>query len=301
MERAAIVCCSNGMAKGKNVQLESLFYQLDNMGFDVEISPFLYEEEDVRSGTGRQRAAVLMDYFQDESISHIFDISGGDVSLEILPWLDFEAIQHSSAVFWGYSDLTPVLNAIFIKTGKVSHLYQIRNLIRDSNMSSKSARWSSKTFDRSGIRSFDGLQCRRFQDYLNGGERLFDFTYRFLQGESMSGIMIGGNFRCFLKLAGTPFWPETAGKILFLEGFSGGVSQYISYLTQLKLMGVYEQIQGIVLGTFTEMEEWGWMPSVPELLLTMIPPTLPVAVTGEVGHGADSRAVRIGGTYHMSR
>lgn len=34
-------------------------------------------------------------------------------------------------MFWGYSDLTTIINAIYTKTGKASVLYQIRNLIYD--------------------------------------------------------------------------------------------------------------------------------------------------------------------------
>lgn len=34
-------------------------------------------------------------------------------------------------------------------------------------------------------------------------EDLFEITYRFIQGREMQGIVVGGNIRCFLKLAGT--------------------------------------------------------------------------------------------------
>ena len=63
------------------------------------------------------------------TIKAIYDISGGDVANSILPYLDFEVIKKSDKEFWGYSDLTTVINAIYKKTGKASVLYQVRHLI----------------------------------------------------------------------------------------------------------------------------------------------------------------------------
>ena len=37
----------------------------------------------------------------------------------------------------------------------------------------------------------------------------------------MEGIVVGGNIRCLLKLAGTPYWPDMREKILLLESFGG--------------------------------------------------------------------------------
>ena len=47
----------------------------------------------------------------------------------VLPYLNYEVIADSDKTFWGYSDLTTVINAIYARTGKASVLYQIRNLI----------------------------------------------------------------------------------------------------------------------------------------------------------------------------
>lgn len=69
-----------------------------------------------------------MDFYRDDTIEEIFDVSGGDMANEILPYLDFQTIAYAKKHFWGYSDLTTVLNAIYARTGKASVLYQIRNL-----------------------------------------------------------------------------------------------------------------------------------------------------------------------------
>ena len=62
----------------------------------------------------------------------MFDVSGGDESNGVLEYLDYEAIRERNAenpvAFFGYSDLTAVLNALYAKTGMRTGLYQIRNL-----------------------------------------------------------------------------------------------------------------------------------------------------------------------------
>ncbi|MFR5714368.1 MAG: hypothetical protein ACLUD8_11400 [Clostridium sp.] len=100
--------------------------------------------------------------------------------------------------------------------------------------------------------------------------------------------------RCLLKLAGTPYLPDFSGKILILEGNSGGADKMTACLSQLSQMGVFEQINGILLGTFTEMERRGDGRRARELVRSFAGP-LPIAVTEEIGHGSGARCAVIGG------
>ncbi len=69
-----------------------------------------------------------MRFFNDPEVEEIYDISGGDLA-NVLDGLDYAAIGKSRAVFWGYSDLTTVINAIYAQTGKSSVLYQVKNMV----------------------------------------------------------------------------------------------------------------------------------------------------------------------------
>jgi muramoyltetrapeptide carboxypeptidase LdcA involved in peptidoglycan recycling len=248
------------------------------MGIDAAFSDHIYRKTDAFSAPDRVRAEDLMRFYRDDSIDAIYDISGGDLANGVLPYLDYDLIASSGKAFWGYSDLTCVINAIYTKTGKASVLYQVRNLV-----------WADAE-----------LQKKRFAAYLSGDEMpLFGFRHRFLQGDHMKGILLGGNIRCFLKLAGTRCWPDLKGKILLLESLGGESGQIASLLNQLDQTGAFEQISGILLGTFTAYEKAGLTLSVFDLLKAHIREDLPVAVTQEVGHGTDARAVYIGRKYEF--
>ena len=251
-------------------RLESL---LLGMRLVPVFSPCIFERESVESGSAQERAQALMNFYRDHTIKGIFDISGGDIANGILPYLDYGAISDTDKKFWGYSDLTTVLNAIYTKTGKPSVLYQICNLIYDHAEE----------------------QQENFRNTVMGkNEMLFQFPFTFLQGNAMEGIVVGGNIRCFLKLAGTPYFPTLTDRILLLESLGGTVPQMLTYFSQLRQLGAFEQVRGILLGTFSQMEQEKCQPDVWTLLKGFVSPELPVARTALVGHGTDSRAALIG-------
>lgn len=271
--KVAIVGCSNGQPQNNYEKLNRLYDTLSELGLTPVFGDCIYEKESVFSGTGEERANVLVNFYRDREIQAIFDISGGDVANEILPYLNYNEIAESDAVFWGYSDLTTVINAIYAKTGKKSVLYQVRNLI------SKDAPEQIANFSAS---------------LFQGTSDLFSFDYEMLQKESMQGILAGGNIRCLLKLAGTEYWPDMNGKILLLESLGGLVPQMTAYLNQLKQIGVFEQINGILLGTFTKMEEEEAIPTMIELVKRYAGTELPIAKTAEIGHGTNAKGIVIG-------
>ena len=243
-------------------------------------SDFIYERENVFSGTAKERAQALMKFYMDNEIEEIFDISGGDIANAILPYLDYTIIANSSKRFWGYSDLTTVINAIYTKTGKASVLYQIRNLIYDKR--------------EQQIANF-------YNTMMDHGTDLFQINYKFIQKKEMHGILVGGNIRCFLKLAGTEYMPNLEDKILLLEAYHGTVAQIETYLCQLQQLGAFNKVAGILLGTFTQMETEHCVPTVEILVRKIAGKDLPISVTGDIGHGTDAKAIMIGEELHLAK
>lgn len=274
-----IVCCSNGQPKTAREDMERLGDTLRNLGLIPVFSEHIYAEKSVFSGSGKERAKSLMDFYRDNEIRAIFDISGGDIANEVLPWLDFDLISRCDKSFWGYSDLTTVLNGIYARTGRRGVLYQVRNLIYQYGEKQR-ADFSAALFE--------------------GTDDLFSFGYEFAQGEEMRGIVVGGNLRCLLKLAGTAYWPDMRRKVLLLESRGGEVPQMVAYLIQLKQMGVFEQVSGILLGTFTQMEKAKCSPEITELVKRYAGGEIPIAKTYEIGHGMDSKGIVIGEEIYIT-
>jgi muramoyltetrapeptide carboxypeptidase LdcA involved in peptidoglycan recycling len=279
-KKIGIVCCSNGQKKTYGEKLKYLENTLQSLGLEPIFSDCIYEKDSVFSGTAKERAKALMNFYMDDEIEGIFDISGGDIANGILPYLDYEIIAKSSKMFWGYSDLTTVLNAIYTKTGNPSVLYQIRNLIY-ADRERQMANFKNTVIDR--------------------GSDLFQLNYHFIQQKEMHGVVVGGNIRCFLKLAGTEYMPDLNDKILLLEACGGTVPQMETYLRQLQQLGAFKKVAGILLGTFTEMEAEKCIPSIETLVLEIAGKNLPLAVTKEIGHGTNVKGIVIGREMHFQR
>lgn len=279
--KAALTACSNALSEKSREQVEKLDEFLTESGFETVFSRCLYGVNgSAFSGTPRERAEALMRFYRDPEVRMIFDVSGGDAANGILPYLDFEEIRKSGAVFWGYSDLTTVINAIYAKTGKLSVLYQARNFAEESG------EWQKQAFQKL---------------VQKGGLELFRFSCEWIRGTEMEGVVVGGNLRCLLKLAGTEYWPDMNGKILLLEARGGLAPQMGACLAQLAQMGVFEQINGILLGTFLSMEEKRETPGIEELIAEYAGTELPLAKTSQIGHRTDSHGILIGGRLALRR
>jgi muramoyltetrapeptide carboxypeptidase len=67
-----------------------------------------------------------------------------------------------------------------------------------------------------------------------------------------TGQLIGGNLTLVTNLLGTPYEPDTRGKILFLEDIGEEPYRIDRMLTQLWLAGKFDQAAGIALGHFVD-------------------------------------------------
>ena len=273
-DKVGIVACSNGLDESSRTKMEKLETTLTSINLKPMFSDKIYRKISVFSGTGEERAEVLMKFFKDSNIKAIFDVSGGDLANGVLEYLDFEIIKNNIKPFFGYSDLSVILNALYSKTAMKTYLYQIRNLIEVNK----------------------NKQIEEFKNtFMGSGNELLTFNYEWIQGNSMKGIVVGGNLRCLLKLSGTEYMPDFQDKIIFLESLGGDVPKMTTYLTQYKQMGVFKKVKGIILGSYTEMERQKYSPSIEEIIKEVVNnPSIPIVKTNEIGHGKDSKCIIIG-------
>lgn len=275
-----ISACSDGRKVTERKNIDELYSVLKTMGLNVITSKYIYADSATFSMSIQEKANALMELYADNRIKAIFDISGGDMCNELLDKLDYNLIKENNKPFFGYSDLTAIINAIYSKTGNISYLYQIKNIVSECS---------------------DKQQQRFIDTIMLGKNSLFDFDYSFIRGNSMSGIVVGGNIRCLLKLSGTEYMPDFSEKILFLESLGGGVERAVACLSQLRQLGIFNRIKGVILGQFTYMTENNCKPSTEEIVLREIEnENIPIARTKEIGHSKDSKAIKIGEYYSLN-
>ena len=277
-DKIALVVCSNGKNIEDKDRLEKLESILVEMGLVPIFTKYIYKDKFGRGAKAQVRAEELMSFYKNKEIKAIFDISGGDIVNEVLDYLDYDVIKRNYKPFFGYSDLTTILNALGSQTNEVNYLYQILNIIESTVIRD----------------SFENT-------FMKSEQTLLDVKWKFLQGSSIEGEIIGGNIRCFLKLAGTKYFPEVENKVLFIEGLGTSVEGLITHLSQLKQMNVFRNISGLLIGTFTKIEKEISVEELFELVQEYIPSSLAVAKTQEVGHARNSKALKIGEKIHIKK
>lgn len=270
--KAALVGCSNPLKAAYLPVVDQLVKILEDRGLEVVVSQFL--TDDTLIGRGEKRARELESFFLDPEMGHIFDISGGDLANTVLGYLDLDQIKDSQAVFYGYSDLTTILTAL-AKNGNQAVNFQLRNCLVNKDL----------------------LKSGYFDRLLAGKEKnkeLDELEVTFVRGSKMAGPVYGGNLRCLLKLAGTPYWPDFTGSILLLEAYRGKPELVASLLEQCRETGIFDQISGVLLGTFSELDKLKASQLPEEILLDLLPANLPIAKTEFIGHRPDAKAIRLG-------
>ncbi|MDD9150372.1 LD-carboxypeptidase [Sporolactobacillus sp. CQH2019] len=273
-DSVGLISCSDGLFPEERAKIEKIERVLGAAGLQTRRAHTLFRRTGTPfSGTPEERASELMRLFSDNAIRAIFDVSGGDSANQILPYLDFARIRRADTPFVGISDLSVINNAVFACSGAAAWHYRIKNLAGP----------------------FAEQQKRIFRETFLASAPSPAFDYHWLRGSGMAGVTIGGNIRCFLKLAGTDYFPDPAGKIIFLEALGGGPARIASLLAQLDQLSVFRSCAGVLLGTFTAMEAGKQTPAIERLVLGITEKYgLPVAKTEQLGHGEDARCLPIG-------
>ena len=182
--KAAIVACSNGLSGESRPKIEELKARLKEMGLlAVEMGP-LYRKDTLWSGTAKERAKALMDCYRDPDIRWVFDVSGGDLANEILPWLDFERIKAEEKSVLGI-ERSDHHRERYLCQKQAGPPYSIR-----------SETWWAPW----GRRRENGFG-KRFRERAGS---CFGYPAAFCGERNWKEGRWEANIRCLLKLAGTP-------------------------------------------------------------------------------------------------
>ena len=220
-------------------------------------SKFIYDHPEAR-------AQDLMDAFRDKSIKGIFCSIGGDDTIRLLPYIDYEVIKNNPKIFMGYSDTT-VNHFMMNKAGLVS--YYGPSVMCEFGEYVKMFDYTKQAVENILFKDSTNLEIKSSpiwsEDHIEWDEKNInkqlktkkeEHGYEVLQGEGIiEGALLGGCLDVFPMIIGTELWPsisEWKDKILLLETSEDEPNpDYITwYLRNLGAQGIYEVIKGIVVG-----------------------------------------------------
>lgn len=235
----------------------------DEFGLNVVEMPNTLKGTDYIYNHPEKRAEDLMAAFEDKSIKAIFSCIGGDESVRMLPYIDFDIIRKNPKIFMGYSDTT-VAHMMCYKAG-LSSFYGpsiLAEFAENVEMHDYTKHWVEKVlFSRSVIgKAEPSPGCT--SKYLKWEEENWTIKrdlqpnkgYELLQGSGIArGRLIGGCIDVLEMLKGTALWPDIDSwddTILFLETSEDKPDpMYIKYwLRNYASQGILNRVNGIIFG-----------------------------------------------------
>lgn len=202
----------------------------------------------------KERTKTLHDFFRRKDIHAIMSFWGGFNTHQILEYLDYDLIKKNPKILIGYSDTTTLLSAINHKTGLITFNGPAVITFAKPTLPAETLDTFNELLVK-GVQQFTYPVSKEFSDNPWWLEDKMHFDRNsglktYSKGKA-TGTIVGGNIGTLLLLAGTPFWPKMKGKILFIEDDESETPKTIDrFFTQLRHMGVYKQINGMVVGRF---------------------------------------------------
>lgn len=307
----AVVSPSSAVASFCPRRLQRGIDQLQGLGFNVKLGKNATNRYKHTAGTMQERLDDIHEMFSDSEVNGIICTIGGLNSHHLLEGLDYELIKNNPKVFMGYSDITALLNVITHKTGMITYhgpmvlpqfgefdgifeyslQYFKAMLMNNESVNVKSSKvwtdemtWWDKEDDRPRVmKNNPGMIT--------------------LKEGAATGQIVGGNVGTLLLLAGTTFWPAMNGKIFFVEEDEEETPGTIDrYFTQLRHMGVYDQIAGLVVGRFHTKVGFTNEDSAKDIILTATAGyDFPIIKDVDFGHTDPVLTIPIGGMATISK
>ena len=237
-------CAPSGFLDSVRMSLAKT--RLEEKGFYIVREDSIYRRWGYLAGTDAQRASELMSYFKDKSVRAIFPGTGGYGSTRILSMLDYDIIKSNPKIFIGFSDIT-ALHIAF---------NQLANLITFHTPNPMYGLGSKKGLDPISELYFWSLLMNS-NDYTY--EIPFDLYGDSLKVQTMvpgiaSGKLVGGNLSLICSTMGSVYEVKTRGSILFIEDVGEAPYRIDRYLSELKLAGKLDRVNGIIIGRFSRRE-----------------------------------------------
>lgn len=238
-------------------RVESIFgLEVLPMPNSLKGSEYLYEHP-------QARAEDLMTAFKDKNIKGIFANIGGEESIRLLPYIDFNIIRKNPKIFMGYSDVT--ITHLFCHKAGISSFYGpaiLTDFAENVEMDSYTIDMLKRILFSDDVIGKIKPALKWTSERLEWHERnknrrrkmLPNHGYEVLQGSGVvQGRLIGGCIEVLEFAKGTEIWPEQKhwkDSILFFETSEEKPEpSFIKYwLRNYAAQGILQMANGIVFG-----------------------------------------------------
>lgn len=205
------------------------------------------------AGDAKKRAEDINEMFANPKIKAIFCTRGGYGSAELLEYLNYDMIAQNPKIFVGYSDITSI-HMVLQKYCKLItfHGPMVKSDFltitegEEEDITKRIKREADHIYMMESL--YAACNMKHFLVFKNApGQEL-----QVIKEGCARGRLVGGNLSVLVRSLGTPYAPDFKGNILFLEEIGESIPKIHMSLLQMYHAGIFKEINGILLGDFTE-------------------------------------------------
>lgn len=271
-------------APGRLVTPEQVEYAvkwLQSKGMEAVYDERLFATHHIFAGTPELRAKVIQEYLDRDDIDAIWFARGGYGSIHIIDLIDFSHfIKHPKPLI-GISDTT-------VFHGKA------QSLGIPSIHASMPFYLEKKTPE----------SLQSLHDALTGRPLHYQWeTHPCNRHGEAQGILVGGNLSTLYGMMGSNSFPDTDGKILFLEEIDEYIYHIERMMLALKRAGKLKALKALIIGGLTSIHDntHPFGKTVEQAILDTVKEyDYPVCFNAPMGHIDDNRAMVLGLQTNLS-
>lgn len=244
------------------LRLENAFKKLKDAGFECKETNNVRTLEKLQSSSAKERAKQFMELIEDDNIKAIIAVSGGEILLEILPYLDFDRIANATPKWiQGYSDpsllnyvITTKLNIATINSVNFKsfgmepwHEVIIKNIEFFKNPQ-ELVQNSFEMFEGERVESitpYDGFALNQKVEYKS-----------LYKGDgNIKGRVIGGCVDVLKTILGTSFDNTVnfckqfnEGMLWYIDNCELNIAEFYRVIWQLKQAHWFDNAVGVLIG-----------------------------------------------------
>lgn len=263
-------------------EMEYALRWLHDNGFDSVFDDRLYSADNIAAGSDELRASIIQEYMDRSDIDAIWMARGGYGSIRIIDKLDFtNFVKHPKPIV-GFSDVT-VFHGKLSRLGIPSIHASMPHILANKTTAA----------------------LQSLKDALTGKPLRYEWQAHTLNrpGEA-KGVIVGGNLSVLCGMLGSNSFPETDGRILFIEE----VDEYIYHVERmmyaLKRAGHLAHLKALLIGGLTDIHDnpdpFG--KSVEQAIFDVVKDyDYPVIFGFPAGHQPDNRAIVFGKEIELTK